>query len=203
MLRLRYLCYNSSPKLAARLPQGDFVAGHDLGGVAGAVAVKPDTLTRFTPLAALYLRQEKAAMPYCPDCLTEYVEGTRKCEDCGALLVPGSPPAVEEEEASKSSAGQAIGGWFRSLVGAGPERDSPEVKMVRIRTFSGPTASLDADLARNLLRARGIPSILPGETSVEMLPFLEVPLLVREEDAERAKGILSEYLDKSGPGLVR
>ena len=142
-------------------------------------------------------------MPYCPDCLTEYVEGTRKCEDCGAPLVPGSPPADEEAEDSVPGAGETLGGWFRSLVGAGPERDSPEVKMVRLRTFSGPTALLDADLARNLLRARGIPSILPGETSVEMLPFLEVPLLVRDEDAERAQGILRDYFDRSGPELVR
>jgi Putative prokaryotic signal transducing protein len=141
-------------------------------------------------------------MPYCPDCLTEYVEGTRKCDDCGEALVPGSPPAVDDEAPAADPAG-AIGGWFRSLVGAGPERDSPQVKMVRIRTFSGHTALLDADLARSLLRARGIPAILPGETSVEMLPFLEVPLLVRDEDAERAKGILSEYFDKSGPELVK
>ncbi|MCL5671760.1 MAG: DUF2007 domain-containing protein [Acidobacteria bacterium] len=135
--------------------------------------------------------------------MTEYVEGTRKCEDCGAPLVPGSPPAAEEAEDSVPGAGETLGGWFRSLVGAGPERDSPEVKMVRLRTFSGPTALLDADLARNLLRARGIPSILPGETSVEMLPFLEVPLLVRDEDAERAQGILRDYFDRSGPELVR
>ena len=141
-------------------------------------------------------------MPYCPECLTEYVEGTRKCDDCGAALVPGPPPALEEEESPAANPTGAIGGWFRSLVGAGPERDSPQVKMVRVRTFSGPTALLDADLARNLLQARRIPSILPGETSVEMLPFLEIPLLVREEDVERAKGVLSDYFDNSGPALV-
>ncbi len=145
-------------------------------------------------------------MPYCPDCLTEYVGGTRKCDDCGAALVPGPPPAAEENDEDEGSPAAnptgSIGGWFRSLVGAGPERDSPQVKMVRIRTFSGPTALLDADLARNLLQARRIPSILPGETSVEMLPFLEIPLLVREDDIERAKRILSDYFDKSGPAPV-
>ncbi|MCL5005119.1 MAG: DUF2007 domain-containing protein [Acidobacteria bacterium] len=141
-------------------------------------------------------------MPYCPDCLTEYVEGTRNCEDCGAPLLPGSPPEAGERETPEEDRAGAIGGWFRSLLGGGPEHDSPEAKMVRIRTFSGYTASLDADLARNLLRAQGIPSILPGETSVEMLPFLEVSLLVCEEDAERAKSILSDYFDKSGPQLV-
>jgi hypothetical protein len=139
-----------------------------------------------------------AAMPYCPECLTEYVEGTRECDDCGAALVPGSPPP-EEAKGSEAGSGEAIGGWFRSLVGAGPERDDPDAKMVRVRTFSGPTAMLDADLARNLLQASRIPSILPGETSAEMLPFLEIPLLVREEDAERAASILKDYFDRTAP----
>ena len=31
-------------------------------------------------------------MPYCAQCLIEYVEGTAQCEDCGASLLPGSPP---------------------------------------------------------------------------------------------------------------
>ena len=145
-------------------------------------------------------------MPYCPECLTEYVEGQRECEDCGTALLSGSPPPAEKPEGSGAGSGEALGGWFRSLVGAGPERDDPDAKMVRVRTFSGPTAMLDADLARNLLEASRIPSILPGETSVEMLPFLEVPLLVREEDAERARNILKEYFDRSapqGPELVK
>jgi hypothetical protein len=138
-------------------------------------------------------------MPYCPDCMTEYVEGTRECEDCGAALLPGSPPPAEATEDSGPGSGEAIGGWFRSLVGAGPERDDPDAKMVRVRIFSGPTALLDADLARNVLQANRIASILPGETSAEMLPFLEVPLLVREEDAERARNVLKDYFDRSEP----
>lgn len=138
-------------------------------------------------------------MPYCEKCLTEYVEGTEQCEDCRVALVPGSPPKLEGAEPSDiSEAGttEAIGGWLRSLVGAGRPDDTPPVKIVRIRVFSGPTALLDADLARNLLRASGIPSMLPGESSVEMLPFLDVPLLVREEDAEQAAGILRNYFDR-------
>jgi Putative prokaryotic signal transducing protein len=144
-------------------------------------------------------------VPYCPNCLTEYVKGTEECEDCGVPLVPGSPPARGDAESSETDRMGTVAGWFRSLVGAGPERDEPEAKMVRIRTFFGNTAMLNADLARNLLRTRGIPSILPGETSVELLPFLEVPLLVREADAERAKSILRDYFDQSateGPALV-
>ena len=90
-------------------------------------------------------------------------------------------------------------------MGAGRETDEdegPPVKTVRIRIFSGHTASMDADLARKLLRARGIPAILGGQTSAEMLPVLEVSLLVREEDADRAADILRNYFDKQGPILA-
>lgn len=142
-------------------------------------------------------------MPYCPKCLTEYVEGTTECEDCGAHLAPGSPPEIEDESASGTT--KAFGGWFRSLVGAGRETDEdegPPVKTVRIRSFSGGTASLDAAVARKLLRAQGIPSILGGETSAEVLPVLEVSLLVREDDADRAAEILHNYFDKQGPILA-
>jgi hypothetical protein len=45
------------------------------------------------------------------------------------------------------------------------------------------------------LQSQGIPAFVPGETSVELLPVLDVPLLVREEDAERAADILRDYLD--------
>ncbi|HET7214153.1 MAG TPA: DUF2007 domain-containing protein [Terriglobia bacterium] len=149
------------------------------------------------------LERWSAAMPYCPDCLTEYVEGTNECEDCGAELVPGSPPEVDDE--SGSNPRTAFGGWFRSLVGAGQETDEdegPPVKTVRIRSFSGGTASMDAAVARKLLKAQGIPSVLGGENSAEMLPVLEVSLLVREEDADRAAEILRNYFDKQGPILA-
>lgn len=119
-------------------------------------------------------------MPYCPECLTEYVKGTVECEDCRAALVPGSPP-------------------LRSPNSGGLDK-VPEGKMVRVRTFSGPTALLDADLARNLLRTQGIPSFVPGETSAELLPVLEVFLLVLEGDAARAAQVLKSYFDS--PGLM-
>ena len=141
-------------------------------------------------------------MPFCPQCLTEYVEGSLQCEDCRIELVPGSPPEVADEADAGSSTSKAFGGWFRSLVGAGPDEEEPPVKTVRIRTFSGGTASLDAAVARKLLQARGIPSILGGETSAELIPVLEVSLLVREEDADRAADILHNYFGKSGPILA-
>jgi hypothetical protein len=61
---------------------------------------------------------------------------------------------------------------------------------------------LDADVARNILQSQGIPSLVPGETSAELLPVLDVSLMVREEDAERASHILEGYLDSeaASPG---
>jgi hypothetical protein len=114
-------------------------------------------------------------MPYCPQCLIEYLEGTAHCEDCGTDLVPGSPP--ESPPRVQIS-------------------DSKDVKLVSVRVFTGGTAQMDADLARNILQSQGIPCVLPGETSAELLPVLDVPLLVRKEDEERAARILEEYLDR-------
>jgi len=113
-------------------------------------------------------------MPYCPNCLTEYVQGTTKCDDCGAELAPGSPPQSPPRP---------------------PSAGADESKLVPVRVFTGPTALLDAEVARNILQTQGIPSFVPGETSVELLPVLDVSLLVREQDAERAAGILRDYLD--------
>ena len=121
------------------------------------------------------------AMPYCPNCLTEYVQGTTTCEDCGAALAPGSPP-----QAPPPTQNAGFG----------------DSKLVTVRVFSGPTALLDADVARNILQSQGIPSFVPGEISAELLPVLDVSLLVREEDAEQASRILRDYLESevAGPG---
>ena len=116
-------------------------------------------------------------MPHCPNCLTEYVQGTTACEDCGAQLAPGSPPSKTPRQTHSAGSGDS--------------------KLVTVRFFSGPTALLDADVARNILQSQGIPSLVPGETSAELLPVLDVSLLVREEDAEQAARILQEYLDSA------
>ena len=113
-------------------------------------------------------------MPYCAQCLIEYVEGTAKCEDCGAALLPGSPP--------------------QAPVPA-DLRGQKNVKLVAVHVFGGGTAQMDADLARNILQSQGIPSLLQGETSAEVLPVLDIPLLVREEDAEHAERILKDFLE--------
>ncbi len=112
-------------------------------------------------------------MPYCPQCLTEYREGVERCAECGVGLLPGIPPAPVPHG---------------------------KVKFARVRTFTGPTAGLDATLARNVLESEGIPCALPGEVSAEVLPGVDVvQLLVREQDAERAAEILTDYFDRSAP----
>lgn len=117
-------------------------------------------------------------MPYCAQCSIEYVEGTTQCEDCGAALLPGSPPHPPR------------------LVELSGEKN---VKLVVIRVFTGGTAQMQADLARNILQSQGIPCLLQGESSVEMLPVLDIPLLVREEDTAQAELVLKEYLDTEAP----
>lgn len=54
---------------------------------------------------------------------------------------------------------------------------------------------MEADLAREILQSKGIPCIRSGEGAANVLPVLDVHLLVREEDAERAAAVLEEFLD--------
>jgi len=117
-------------------------------------------------------------MPYCPRCSIEYIEGTAQCEDCGAFLLPGSPP--------EDSPG----------VELAKEKNA---KLVQVRVFIGGTGRMDADLARNILQTQGIPCALSGEGDADPLPLTGVHLLVREEDAARAERTLQEYLGTEVP----
>jgi len=113
-------------------------------------------------------------MPFCPKCSTEYTAGSTECDDCHVPLVANAPPATAADT-------PAI---------------QPGDELVPIRTFSGPTGSMDAELAQNILKTQGIPCALPGEGHAEMLPGIDmVVLLVRKEDAVRAEEILEGYLD--------
>jgi hypothetical protein len=71
--------------------------------------------------------------------------------------------------------------------------------LVRIRTFSGPTARLDAKLAESVLEGEGIECFVPDDGAVEPIPFFEVHLMVRKEDAEKAIEVLETYFDSPGP----
>ena len=66
-------------------------------------------------------------MPYCPNCLTEYVEGITTCADCGVTLMPGDPPEPPA---------------------ANPPEAQDDSRLVSVRVFTGATALLDAEVAR-------------------------------------------------------
>jgi hypothetical protein len=69
-------------------------------------------------------------------------------------------------------------------------RDERKVQLVAVRTYSGNSARLDAELAKGVLTEAGIECVIPGEVAADTFPFLDVPLLVRDEDVERAAEIL-------------
>jgi len=71
-----------------------------------------------------------------------------------------------------------------------------EEKLARVRTFKGPRAQADAELARGILESAGIAAIVPGRYSAELYPGVdEVALLVNAEEAEEAAEILEQFLD--------
>lgn len=115
-------------------------------------------------------------MAHCPKCGIEYAEGAANCAKCGAALLPGDLPA--KAAARKSESG--------------------ETECVRV--FRGPTAQMEADLAKNVLMEEGIPCVLPGEEMASVLPGVDVvQLLVRREDAEEATEILKDFFDTPQP----
>ena len=65
-----------------------------------------------------------------------------------------------------------------------------DVQLVPVRTYSGNAARLDAELAKGVLTEAGIECAIPGEVAADTFPFLDVPLLVRDEDLARASEIL-------------
>src|SRR5579883_3443561 len=130
-------------------------------------------------------------MAYCPHCGVEYREGTAQCMDCRIPLKPGLPPENFKERAKKD--------------------EHPQ--LTRIRIFSGPTEVMEADLARNLLEAEGIPCILPGEYTAEMLPASN-PFRFLSAKATRNKPVkffkltlillrLKPLIDKAGEEPIR
>jgi hypothetical protein len=121
-------------------------------------------------------QRSESTMAYCPECLTEYSEGSPECIDCHVPLTPGVPPP-------------------RHAAGVAPE---PNLELETVRIFRGATCALDAELARNVLAEEGIECILPGEGAAEILPGVDlVQLMVRKEEAARAGEILESFLDNA------
>jgi Putative prokaryotic signal transducing protein len=115
-------------------------------------------------------------MRSCPACGSSVPEAASVCTVCGAEL----GPLTEDDN----------GGSFRSGGSNKQER------LVTVRSFSGPRAYMEADMAKSFLEAEGITSILPGRGSASVLPGVDtLNLLVREQDVERAAEILKSLLD--------
>lgn len=106
-------------------------------------------------------------MPFCPECRSEYVAGTRTCEDCGAGLVDVLPA--------------------RNPSGPG-ERDLVEVWHTQ--------GEMEAQVIRALLESHDVPSMFRGESlrlthGLTLDGLAEVRILVREVDGERASAIIA------------
>jgi len=115
---------------------------------------------------------------FCPKCKAEYRVGFIRCSDCDVELVDDVPVETPvPKEVSRD---------FES------DRFEAEPKLVIVRTYQ---SGLDADLAKTVLEAAGIESMIRGDDIARRyyigLPLTQrVELLVRAEDAEDAEKIL-------------
>ena len=113
---------------------------------------------------------------FCPQCKAEYRVGFVRCSDCDVELVDH----LLEDESSP------VAEFPRGRFEAEPE-------LVVIRTFQ---RGLDADLAKSVLEAAGIPSMIRGDAGRRyyygygLALSTGIELLVRAEDADDAEKIL-------------
>jgi hypothetical protein len=123
------------------------------------------------------IRRREFNVAYCPECLTEYTQGSRECIDCHVPLAAGQPPT----------------GW-RAPHAADFDAD---LDLVAVRSFMGLDASLRAELAKNLLQAHDIPSTLMGEVSSRVMPFHGLVLLrVERNNLAQATEVLDSFLNQ-------
>jgi hypothetical protein len=114
---------------------------------------------------------------YCPQCKAEYRVGFIRCSDCDVELVdhlPVDPPVVDVP---------------RGFV---PDHFQAKPELVVVRTYQ---SGLDADLAKSVLDAAGIDSMIRGNDTgsryyLALAVSQGIDLLVRAEDAEDAEKIL-------------
>src|SRR5919197_2688047 len=103
---------------------------------------------------------------FCPRCNAEYRAGFTRCSECGVLLVYRLP--IQYQNSLET-----------------------EAELVVVGTYNN---RLDADLAKMALEAAGIVSMFrtDGVSEIYSFPlFREIALIVRSDDAEDAKKILS------------
>ena len=123
---------------------------------------------------------------FCPKCKAEYRVGFLRCSDCHVDLIEHPPvekPAAEEAKVDTTF---------------GQNRFEPDLELVVIRTFQN---GLDADLAKSVLEAAGIESIIRGDdTARRYYPMAQgLDLLVLAQDAEDAVKILETDATDQAP----
>jgi len=104
-------------------------------------------------------------MAFCPKCRSEYVDTVKVCAECGVALVDVLPPHSID----------------------------PNVELVTVYRAQG---EVDAQLMRSLLEANQVDCMLSGESvrlthGITVDGLAEVKILVRSEDAERARDVIS------------
>ncbi len=122
---------------------------------------------------------------FCPQCRAEYRTGFVRCSHCDVELVEDLPVAGSSPETEVP----------RGLAGY-PFQSGPE--LVVIRTYQ---RGIDADLAKSVLEAAGIPSMVRGDDGRRyyygygLALKTGIELLVRTEDVEDAEKILDIEVD--------
>lgn len=135
---------------------------------------------------------DEAVPNFCPKCRTEYREGFTVCADCGVPLVHELPPEEKNVQVSDETGtgpeGAGSGDWVTVLEGVNAE---------------------DLMVARSVLDATGIPSLVHGRESPEpsrvghlwtdsSAPLSAGTLRVRREDLNEAREILGVKEDEPG-----
>jgi hypothetical protein len=116
------------------------------------------------------------AMPFCPKCKYEYLEGVERCPDCGSPLVE----RLEEEHA--------------------PLR--PEAPLVKVAEGIRPMV----EMLRDILRERGIYSMVRATGDAVMLEWpgghYRAEILVRADDLEQNREFIQEEARRFGDHVI-
>src|SRR3989442_2797897 len=110
---------------------------------------------------------------FCPQCKAEYRAGFLRCSDCAVELVDHLP--VDASSHRVDAPGKHVPYGF----------ETGQLELVVIRTYQ---SGLDAELAKTVLEAAGIESMIRGDDIARRYSALSltqgVELLVRSQDAE-------------------
>jgi len=122
----------------------------------------------------LRARFREAAMPFCPSCKYEYVDGKTECIDCGAALVDELP------------------------VDADTGLEDDDVRYVAFRSYA---SRVHAEMVREVLANEGISAVIKGDeflgtgTGLSAGGVSRVVLWIPEDEKEDACRIADSILD--------